>query len=210
MPTTPQNDVAVSPAAQPAPAPLSAKLRDEFRALSSTSGVYDLASRARIHLTGSDRVRWLNGMVTNNIRDLAVGHGVYAFLLNPQGHILGDLYAYNMGEEILVDSDQSQMEKILATFDHYIIMDDVEVTNLHGQVAAVGIAGPGSREVLRTAGFAIDDPRPLLTLEFDWAGTKAQVIAGGHERYPSFEIWVSADRASDLSASLVQAGAKPV
>jgi len=30
----------------------------------------------------------MNGMVTNNIRDLAAGHGVYAFLLNPQGRIL--------------------------------------------------------------------------------------------------------------------------
>ena len=72
-------------------------------------------------------MRWLNGMVTNNIRDLAPGHGVYAFLLNPQGHILGDLYAYNRGESLLIDTDQSQLEKILAVFDKYIIMDDVEV-----------------------------------------------------------------------------------
>ena len=59
------------------------------------------------------------------------GHGVYAFLLNPQGHILGDLYAYNRGESLLVDTDQSQLEKILAVFDKYIIMDDVEVAERH-------------------------------------------------------------------------------
>src|SRR5215470_5090220 len=116
--------------------------QSEFAALRSGCGVYDLGYRARIRLTGGDRVRWLNGMVTNNIRDLAVGQGVYAFLLNPQGHILGDLHAYNRGEEILVDTQQSQIQRILATFDHYIIMDDVEVTNLHGQVTSVGIAGP--------------------------------------------------------------------
>ena len=74
-------------------------------------GVYDLGFRAKISLTGGDRVRWLNGMVTNNIRDLADGHGVYAFLLNPQGHILGDLYAYNRGESIMVDTDRSQVGK---------------------------------------------------------------------------------------------------
>ncbi len=50
-------------------------------------------SGPKISLTGGDRVRWLNGMVTNNIRDLGVDRGVYAFLLNPQGHILGDIYA---------------------------------------------------------------------------------------------------------------------
>src|ERR1700730_18654488 len=65
----------------------------EFAALRSGCGVYDLGFRAKISLTGDDRIRWLNGMVTNNIRDLAVGQGLYAFLLNPQGRILGDLYA---------------------------------------------------------------------------------------------------------------------
>ena len=89
-------------------------------------------------------MRWLNGMVTNNIRDLESGRGVYAFLLNPQGHILGDLYAYNRGESLLVDTDQSQVEKILAVFDKYIIMDDVEVANVSDQLTPIGIAGPKS------------------------------------------------------------------
>src|ERR1700686_4959737 len=98
----------------------------EFATLRSGCAVYDLGFRAKISLTGADRVRWLNGMVTNNFRDLAAGGGIYAFLLNPQGRILGDLYAYNRGESITVDTDSAQAEKVLATFDHYIIMDDVE------------------------------------------------------------------------------------
>src|ERR1700733_3167591 len=97
----------------------------EFAALVSSCGVYDLGSRARISLTGADRVRWLNGMVTNNIRDLAPGRGVYAFMLNPQGRILADFYVFNRGDRLLIDTDQSQAEKILAAFDHYIIMDEV-------------------------------------------------------------------------------------
>src|ERR1700736_4498752 len=138
-----------------------AKVRTEFGALLSGCGIYDLSARAKIALTGGDRVRWLNGMVTNNIRDLAVGHGVYAFLLNPQGHILGDLYAYNRGESITVDTDSAQAEKVLATFDHYIIMDDVEVTNLTEQITALGIAGPKSLGVLRAAGIEVSETKPL-------------------------------------------------
>src|SRR5215471_15430952 len=118
----------------------------EFAALRGGGAVYDLGFRAKIALTGGDRVRWLNGMVTNNVRDLAAGDGVYAFLLNPQGHILGDLYAYSRGESIVIDTDRSQVEKVLATFDHYIIMDDVEVANLTEQFTALGIGGPKSRE----------------------------------------------------------------
>src|ERR1700683_3937276 len=130
-------------------------LRSEFAELLSGCGLLDLSSRAKIALTGGDRVRWLNGMVTNNIRDLAVGSGVYAFLLNPQGHILGDLYAYNRGDSLMIDTDKSQSEKLLATFDHYIIMDDVEVANMGDKLTAIGIMGPKSREVLQAAGFEI-------------------------------------------------------
>ena len=48
-------------------------VRAEFYALLSGCGVYDLGWRAKIVLTGSDRVRWLNGMISNNVRDLATG-----------------------------------------------------------------------------------------------------------------------------------------
>src|SRR5208282_4544759 len=107
------------------PVPHQGNTRAEFSALVADCGVYSLGGRARISLTGDDRTRWLNGMVTNNIRDLGPGRGVYAFLLNPQGHILGDLYAYNRGEALVLDIDQAQLTKLLAIFDHYIIMDDV-------------------------------------------------------------------------------------
>src|SRR5690242_11093936 len=136
-----------------------------FAALRSNCGVYDLGYRAKISLTGGDRVRWLNGMVTNNVRDLQAGRGVYAFLLNPQGHILGDLYAYNRGESILVDTDRSQVEKILATFDHYIIMDDVEVKNVSDEITSLGVAGPTSRKVLTAAGIQIPETELLQAFE---------------------------------------------
>src|SRR5215813_1959905 len=76
-------------------------VRAEFDALISGCGTYDLGRQAQIMLGGKDRARWLNGMVSNNIRDLEAGRGVYAFLLNPQGHILGDLYAFNRGDSFL-------------------------------------------------------------------------------------------------------------
>jgi folate-binding protein YgfZ len=210
MGTTPQNELAVSAQSDRPSASISAKVRDEFHALTSTCGVYDLGSRVKIRLTGSDRVRWLNGMVTNNVRDLAVGHGVYAFLLSPQGHILGDLYAYNHGEEILVDTDRSQLEKILATFDHYIIMDDVEVANLDGRLTAVGLAGPDAKKVLLAADFNVPGLQPLQLADVEWNGTKTQVIAGDQELYPSYEIWISPEKSREALAALEQAGGKPV
>jgi folate-binding protein YgfZ len=182
----------------------------EFAALRGSCGVYDLGFRAKISLTGGDRVRWLNGMVTNNIRDLAVGLGVYAFLLNPQGHILGDLYAYNRGESITVDTDCGQAEKILATFDHYIIMDDVEVTNLGEQLTALGIAGPKSRAVLAGAGFAVPEMRALQVQSVMWQGTECTLVRGEDEEHASYEIWLAPGSVRPLWDALLAAGAAPV
>jgi folate-binding protein YgfZ len=182
----------------------------EFAALRGTCGVYDLGYRAKISLTGGDRVRWLNGMVTNNIRDLAAGRGVYAFLLNPQGKILGDLYAYNRGESIAVDTDCAQAEKILATFDHYIIMDDVEVTNLSEQLTALGISGPKSGEVLAAAGFAIPEMQALQMQSVAWHRTDCTLVRGEDAEHVSYEIWLAPNRARQLWNALLGARATPV
>ena len=86
----------------------------EFRALLEGCAILDMNWQAKLVLTGEDRVRWLNGMVTNNIRDLAPGHGVYSFLLNAQGRIQGDLVAYNRGDYLLVTTDREQAPTIVS------------------------------------------------------------------------------------------------
>ncbi|HTW32289.1 MAG TPA: hypothetical protein VMD76_11470 [Candidatus Sulfotelmatobacter sp.] len=186
----------------------------ELRSLRAGCGVYDLGFRAKISLTGDDRVRWLNGMVTNNIRDLAAGRGVYSFLLNPQGHILGDLFAYNRGDSIVVDTDRRQLEKILATFDHYIIMDDVEVKNLSEQVTSLGVAGPKSREVLRAAGIDVPEIRPLDVVDVKCdcacACTECTVVRGEDESHESYELWLDPKDVRKTWDALIANGAAPV
>ena len=182
----------------------------EFAKLRSECGVYDLGYRAKISLAGGDRVRWLNGMVTNNIRDLAVGNGVYAFLLNPQGRILGDLYAYNRGESIVVDTDRSQLEKVLATFDHYIIMDDVEVTDLSEQITALGISGPVALEVLKKAGIEFPALQPLQVHEIQCdceCGCLNCTIVRSDSLVESYEIWLGPEFVQPLWNSLILSGA---
>src|SRR5260370_23738302 len=100
-------------------------------------------------------------MVTNNFRDLAQGQGVYAFLLNPQGKIQADLYAFNRGESLVVKTELAQVETVLQIFDRYIIMDDVEVENLTGKFAVLGVAGPRSGGGHSSLGFGGRRPQPF-------------------------------------------------
>ena len=187
---------------------------EEFAAMLNGCGVFDLGFRARISLIGSDRVRWMNGMVTNNVRDLAVDRGVYAFMLSPQGHILGDMYVFNMGDTIDVETDRNQLEKILATFDHYIIMDDVEVANISENWTTLGVAGPRSRAILNAVGIEFTEIDPLQTCvpkcTCDCECIRCIVIRGDDPVCESYELWLAAEDVFKTWNALLAAGATPV
>src|SRR5215467_3478808 len=100
--------MAITAEHQPGAAELS-ESRRQMTALVAGCGIYKL-ERALFSLTGRDRVRWLNGMVSNNVRDLAPWHGVYAFVLNAQGSIQGDLYAFHRGESLVLKIERSQVD----------------------------------------------------------------------------------------------------
>ncbi|MDP9266836.1 MAG: folate-binding protein [Acidobacteriota bacterium] len=179
----------------------------EFAALRSGAGIYDLGRRAKLVVRGNDRVRWMNGMVTNNIRDLANDHGSYNFLLNAQGHILADMYIYNRGDHLLVETDLSQAATVLQLFDKYIIMDEVEVADLGAQLTAIGVTGSKAVEVLGTAGFGVP-VGPLTAVTAAWNDSAATVIR--KDTPDTIEIWLAPVSAESLWNALVAAGATPV
>ena len=181
----------------------------EFEILRTGAGVFEPTWRARIVVSGEDRVRWLNGMVTNNIRDLVPGRGLYSFVLNPQGRIQGDVTAYNRGDYLLLATDEFQAAPLAAWFDRYIIMDDVELANISDKVASLAVKGPKAAECLRSAGFAADLD-PLQIVDTTWNNIGISVTRGASERFPEFEIWFAPEHSPALWDALVHAGAQPV
>ncbi len=188
--------------------------RAEFQSLLSACGLYDLSGRAKIKVTGDDRVRWLNGMVSNNVRDLAAGHGVYAFMLNAQGHIQADLYVFQRGDSLLVDAEAAQRDKILQLFDRYIIADDVELIDISGELTSLGLAGPESRQVLERAGIVFPDLAPLEfcspKCDCSCGCLQCTVVRGDGSAGTSYEIWLAPDQRKPTWDALLAAGATAV
>lgn len=180
----------------------------EFAALVSGCGIYR-PERTLLSLTGRDRTRWLNGMVSNNVRDLAVGNGVYAFVLNPQGHIQADVYAFNRGESLVVETDRAQAETVLRIFRKYIIMDKVEIEDLSEKLAIFGLTGPKSGDVLSALDFS-KDLRSLQLADGNWNGTALTLVRGDNPSFPNYELWAPAEQADAVWNALLQAGAVEV
>ncbi|MGE5207287.1 MAG: YgfZ/GcvT domain-containing protein [Chlamydiota bacterium] len=183
--------------------------RTEFAALRSACAVYDLGWRRCFTIAGRDRVRWLNGMVSNNVRDLPAGHGLYAFVLNPQGHILGDLYIYNRGDDFVLETDAAQAEKLYPHLKRFIIMDQVEFKPAE-EWTALGLQGPKAEETLRAAGLEYPALQPRQFVQVKYGEVEVNLVRSDHPLSSGYEMWLAAGHAPALWDALLRTGATPV
>lgn len=179
----------------------------ELASLLHAATVYDLGYLTRIRITGNDRLRWLNGMVTNTVQSLPDGNGNYTFVLNAQGRIQGDGYVFRDVEHLLLETDRTQAPRLLAHLDHFIIMDDVELQELDATNTTLGLAGPNAAAILSQLGLPV--PENLAFAPAALGGIPLTIVAGYSVLVPRFEIWVSAEDAAAVWAALLEAGAVP-
>jgi len=179
----------------------------EIEALISSAAVHDLGWMRRVAVRGSDRVRWLSGMVTNMVKDLPPGEGTWNLVLNAQGRIQGDLTVWRMGDDLELEVTADQAEKLLAHLDRFIIMDDVELAPLEGETA-IGLTGPRAQEVLKRLGLPVLN-EPMTQARAEWNDPvlvrRGYGMLGDH-----YALWVTAGQAAELWQAMGAAGAKPV
>ena len=180
---------------------------DELAAILTAAGVYDLGWRRSLHCDGKDRVRWLNGMVTNSVSTLEEKAGCYAFVLNSQGRIQGDLDVYRRADALWLETDLAQVETLTGFLKHYIIMDKVELEP-QATWTAIGVAGPLAAEKMAAAGLS-DMPSPLHLVETTWQDHPVLVVAAHSPLVPRYEIWIEQDHALDVWNALTATGATP-
>src|SRR5206468_10269362 len=96
----------------------------EHAALRDAVGVLDLSFRSRLCLLGAERQKFLNGQVTNNVKDLKVGQGCYAALINAKGRMQSDLNIHVLENEILLDFEPGYAAAVAQRLEKFIIADD--------------------------------------------------------------------------------------
>ncbi len=121
--------------------------RAEYGYLRESVGVVDKNYRAYLSFTGPDRVRYLNAILTNNVKGLAENRGIVSLFLNPQGHIQAEIETYALGEELFCVSYAMIRERLIEGLEKYIIMDDVTLSDQTEEYATLGVEGPKAAAV---------------------------------------------------------------
>ncbi|MGA2559425.1 MAG: folate-binding protein [Terracidiphilus sp.] len=183
----------------------------ESAAFVTGAGGHDLGWLKRVAVRGDDRFRWLSGMVTNMVNDLGTNAGAWNLVLNAQGRIQGDLNVWREGDQLELEIASDQMERLLAHFEHFIIMDDVELVPLGG-LAAVGLTGPAVDAVLERLGLPILN-EPMTSTRVEWNGIDLRLERLFGNVAQHYALWVTESQLSKLwkfvrTAGAIQVGAE--
>ena len=174
---------------------------DGYLGLRESAAWMDLSGRGKIRALGEDRARLLHAMTTNDVQSLSAGEGCYAFFLNAQGRILGDVNLFCREDYFLLDTEPETRSKLFEHIDRYIIADDVTLEDATGQLATIAVEGPQASAVLDRLG------APLPKADFAtqiWGNRMVARVnstgAGG------FFIFLPTAEKADLLAALRGAG----
>jgi folate-binding protein YgfZ len=124
------------------------------RAASTSVLVVPARDRAAIVVSGKDRTSWLNGLVTCDLAKRERGQGAYGLLVEKKGRIQTDLFVVADAEEsaLALAVPSSLRESLLATLDHYLIMEDAELAP--AELVFLVAHGPRASELRALAPFA--------------------------------------------------------
>jgi folate-binding protein YgfZ len=130
----------------------------EYRAVRSHVGLIDLAHRALLQFSGPDRLSFLQGMLSNDLRALRPFHGQQAALLTQQGKVVADVRVLCAMNSFYLDFWAALKDAVTTHLNRYLVADEVEIADRSDEYAILSLQGPRSTELLTA--LAVDAPLP--------------------------------------------------
>ena len=150
---------------------------DLFQQIEAGGGWVDLSTRAKFRLTGGDRVRYLNGQVTNDVRPAGPRTTIYACVTDLKGRIVGDVFIHAGDDSLVLDAEADLREVLGPRLERYIIADDVELTDVTDDWQLWHAFGVAAESLVAGAWTAVEG---------------ARILASTRLGRPGFDLWVPA------------------
>jgi len=175
----------------------------EYEALRRAAGVLDLSFRSRLCLTGQDRIRFLHGQVTNDVKALRPGLGCYAALVTAKGKLQSDLNIFCLPDELLLDFEPGLGATVTERLEQYIVADDVQVVDVAAPYGLLSVQGPKAEAVIRSIGSFQEIPATAMAF-VTLADSAGDIYLMNHSRLGSsgFDLFAPAAALRSLAEKL--------
>src|SRR3989442_10323940 len=116
------------------------------------AGLIDLSSRGRLLVSGSEAVMFLNGLITNDLKTLAVNTWMPAAFANVQGRLLAVVRVINREDGFLIDTEDVTHDTVLKTLERFTLAGDFRVMEVTNETVSLSIQGKSAENIM-AAGF---------------------------------------------------------
>ncbi len=180
-------------------------VEQEYFAIRNAATLFDLSPMRKYRISGPDAERYLNRLLTRDVRKLKPGRVGYAVWCDDSGKVLDDGTVFRFGPEAFRICSQ---ERHLNWFLDSALGFDVTVTDVSEDIAAIALQGPQSFGVLRTLGLTGSAAlKPFDMAEFAIDGLAVTLSRTGFTGDLGYEIWTESAHAAALWDRLMTAGA---
>jgi tRNA-modifying protein YgfZ len=141
---------------------------------------FDLSARTKLRVTGADRIRFLNGQTTNDVRKAGAEATQESCVLNAKGHFDAHVFLSATPNDIWIDADQELRELLQTRLERYVIADDVKIEDVTDQSALFHV-------------LAGSEPK-ISDAKFDFRSRRLGI--------DGWDLWVEAARAEAMKRAL--------
>jgi tRNA-modifying protein YgfZ len=166
----------------------------EMAATANGNVLADLSHLGLLQLDGEDRVTFLQGQVTNDVKLLDGGHSQYAGYCSPKGRLLALFLAFSRHDSLYLQLHGELTEPIMKRLRMYVMRSKVVIANSSQSIICMGLAGKDAEATLNGVfGQAPKQAHALSSLE---NGTLIRMP--GPDAIPCYQIFVTAESAADI------------
>jgi len=183
----------------------------EHEAVRERVGLVDRSYRGKVEATGRDRVSFLQGMLSNDVKGLTPGQGCPATFLDAHGKIVSLLLAHALPDRLVLEMDRALVAPTLAALDRFLISERVEFEDVSAREGIVTLAGPAARKTVeKVLEQAIPDLSVYHHATVVWDGLDLRVVRGEETGEEGYDLWGSPDGLQRLWERAIASGARPV
>src|SRR5690349_7330748 len=173
------------------------------------AGLIDLSSRGRIHVSGSEAVMFLNGLITNDIKSLGENRWMPAAFANVQGRLIGAVrIVRGKDPAFLIDTDAASREGVLKTVSKFTLAGDFRVSDVSDETTSMTVQGRRAAEIVgKVFETSVSDLPRNGVVEIE---KQVTIFRATHTAEDGFDIVIDAAQGTIMRGAMVNADAQTI
>lgn len=179
----------------------------EYKAVRENVGIIDLSSRGKVRLGGKDHLKFLQGMLSNDVIILEEGKGMYATILTVKGRMISDMNVYKQTESVFLDLEPELNQKVSELLTKFRLSYKANIDDITETLGLISLQGPKSKILLEQ----LLDQKISEMLEYDFIkkdfnGSELTIVYINRTGEEGFDLYIDNQELGHLWAELIKIG----